>query len=1072
MKHRYLSASARPLLSGLALLLSLGGAAAQQPAATLLRDAEPAASPLAAALHHARALALDPAAARAVLATAPPETRTGAQPLVLNLPLPEGGTQRFAVWQSSVMAPGLATRYPDIQTYAGRGLDDAAATVRLDLTPAGFHAQILSPVTGTTFIEPARRGDTQHYLSFSKHAIKAGAIEQGGCDFQPAAKDAARAAGGGLAPTLPAYNGTTAHIAAGGQLRTYRVAVATTGEYAAFHGGTLPLVLSAIVTSINRVVGVYEKELAVRLVLVGNNDQLVYLNAATDPYTNNSGSTMLGQNQTNVDNLIGTANYDIGHVFSTGGGGVAGYAVVCRNGNKARGVTGSSSPVADAFDIDYVAHEMGHQFSGSHPFNGSTGSCGGGNRSAGAAWEPGSGSTIMGYAGICGAQNLQPNSDAYFHVGNYEEMRAFIVSTPCPVTTATGNAAPVVSIPAARTLPIGTPFRLTASALDVEGDALTYSWEEIDRGSAGSPTAAQTANNNVPLFRSWVPTTSPTRYFPRLSDLVNNTVVIGERLPTVTRRLTFKCTARDQHNGPLGVIGGVGSSDSLKLPVTSTAGPFVVTAPTAAGLTWAGGSTQTVSWDVANTTAAPVSCATVNIRLSTDGGLTYPTFLARGVANSGTATVTTPSVATTTARIMVEAADNYFFDISNADFTISTASPCAPATALTISGISNTGATLSFTTVSGATPYVVTTSPATATQTVTAGPVTLSGLTPGTSYTVQVVSSCGSGSTSAAATVSFTTTAPAPCLAPSELAVSNIALTSATLSFLGTPGGGSYTITTVPATTTQTVTAGPVTLTGLASATTYVVRVTGTCTAGGTFPAAAVSFRTLAPPPANDLCANAATLTCGAAAVTGTTEGATATGDPTATCTTTVDQGGVFYRIVGTGGLITLTTCSATTNFDTKLFVFTGSCGNYTCVTGNDDASGPSCSANSVASTVSFTSTAGTTYLVMVSGWDDEVGTFALSSTCAPLAAKEAATTAFQVWPNPAGTQAAFHVTLPAPTPAGTATLRNVLGQRVAERSFSGTATEVSTAGLAPGTYLLTVQVAGQAPAVRRVVVE
>ncbi|GAB3827113.1 reprolysin-like metallopeptidase [Hymenobacter jeollabukensis] len=1075
MKHRYLSAAARPLLSGLALLLSLGGATAQQRAATtLLRDIEPTASPLAAALQSARSLALDPAAARATLATAPPETRAGAQPLVLSLPLPDGRSQRFAVWQSSVMAPALAARYPEIQTYTGRGLDDAGATLRLDLTPAGFHAQVLSPTEGTVFIEPARRGDTQQYVSFNKRDAKAGATGQGGCDFQlPAAKAASRQAAGGLSTALPAYNGAAAQVAGGGQLRTYRVAVATTGEYATFHGGTVPLTLAAIVTSINRVVGVYEKELAVRLVLVSNTDQLIYLNATTDPYTNNDGSAMLGQNQTTVDNLIGSANYDIGHVFSTGGGGVAGYAVVCKNGNKARGVTGSTSPVADAFDIDYVAHEMGHQFSGSHPFNGNAGSCGGGNRSASTAWEPGSGSSIMAYAGICGtAQNLQPNSDPYFHVGSFEEMRAFIVTTPCAVVSASNNAAPVVSIPAAKTLPISTPFKLTASAQDIDGDALTYSWEEIDRGSAGSPTAAQTANNNVPLFRSWVPTTSPTRYFPRLSNLVNNTVVVGERLPTVTRRLVFKCTARDQHSGPLGVIGGVGSSDSLKLSVTSTAGPFVVTAPTAAGLTWAGGTTQTVTWDVANTTAAPVSCATVNIRLSTDGGLTYPTFLARGVANNGTATVTAPNVATTTARLMVEAADNYFFDISNADFAISTASPCAPATALTVSGISNTGATLSFTTVSGATQYVVTTSPATTTQTVTAGPVTFSALTPGTTYTVQVVSSCGAGSSSAAATVSFTTTAPAPCLAPSELAVSNITLTSATLNFLGTPGGGSYTISTVPATTTQTVTAGPVTLTGLTAATNYVVRVTGTCTAGSTFPTTVVNFRTLSPPPANDLCANAVTLTCGGSAVTGTTEGATITGDPTATCVETVDQGGVFYRIVGTGGLITLTTCSATTNFDTKLFVFTGTCGNYTCVTGNDDASGPSCSANSVASRVSFTSTAGTSYLVMVSGWDDEVGNFALSYTCGPVAAREAAATAFQVWPNPAGAQAAFHVTLPAPAPAATATLRNVLGQQVAERRFSGTAAEVSTAGLAPGTYLLTVQVAGQAPAVRRVVVE
>ena len=1071
LKHYYSFSSARPLLTtGLVLLLAAGSASAQQQAAGLLRDAEPSASPLAAALQSARPLTLDPASARAVLATAPPETRRGAAALVLELPMPDGRNQRFAVWQSSVLEPALAAQFPDVQTYAGRGLDDATATVRLDLTPAGFHAQVLSATGGTSFIEPAQRGDARRYLSFYKRDIRPGAVEAQPCNFLPPAKTAARSAAAPFTPALPGYDGSVAQVAGGGQLRTYRVAISTTGEYSTFHGGTVPLTVAAIVTTLNRVVGVYEKELAVRLVLVAGNAQLIHLDPATDPFTNNSGGTLLGENQTVIDTRIGSANYDIGHVFSTGGGGVAGYAVVCKTGQKARGVTGSSSPVADAFDIDYVAHEMGHQFSGSHPFNGSTGSCGGGNRSAGAAWEPGSGSTIMAYAGICGNQNLQSNSDAFFHVGNYEEMRGFIVTTPCPVLAASGNTAPLVSIPAAKTLPIGTPFQLTASGFDVDGDALTYNWEEIDRGTAGSPTAAQTANNNVPLFRSWVPTVSPTRYFPRLSDLINNTVVIGERLPTVTRRLTFKCVARDQHTGPLGVIGGVTSSDSLKLLVTSTAGPFVVTAPDAANLTWAGGSTQTVTWDVAGTTAAPVSCATVNIRLSTDGGLTYPTYLARGVANNGTATVTTPNVATATARIMVEAADNYFFDISNANFAITTTAPCAPATALTIGSINNTGATLTFTTVSGASQYVVTTVPATTAQTVSGGPVTLSGLTPGTTYSVQVVTSCGPGSSSAAATVSFTTTAPAPCIAPSELAASNITLTSATLNFLG-GSGSSYVVTTVPATTTQTVTGSPVTLGGLTPATTYTVRVVGTC-AGGNAPQATTTFRTLAPAPANDLCANAVALTCGNS-VTGTTEGATATGDPTATCGTSVDQGGVFYYLIGTGAAVQLTTCSAATNFDTKLHVFTGNCGGpYTCITGNDDASGPTCSANSTASTVNFITTLGTRYLVMVSGWDTEVGNFTLRTACAALATKDAAATAFQVWPNPAGSQAAFHVTLPAATAAGTATLRNVLGQRVAERTFSGSSTEVSTAGLTAGTYLLTVQVAGQAPAVRRVVVE
>ncbi|MCC3158296.1 M12 family metallo-peptidase [Hymenobacter sp. 15J16-1T3B] len=775
MIKKYLHTSAYALALGLGLG---GGAQAQQRAAApyFQDDATAARSALGAALRHSRPLTLNAAGLRTALAAAPAETRAGAAPLTLALPLPDGTSGRFAVTETAVMAPALAAQFPQIKTYRGVGLDDPTATVRLDVTPQGFHAQILSETAGTVYIDPATRGDQQHVLSFYRRDMNraaAGAVPV--CQFQPTAAELAASQMRGIA----AGNGQNrVLIATGPTLRTYRLAVAATGEYTAFHGGTVALAQAAIVTTVNRVVGVYEKELAVRLQLVGSNAQIIYTDGGSDPYTNGRADLMIGEAQTNITNVIGTPNFDIGHVFGTNSGGYAGLGVVCNASFKARGVTGSSAPLGDAFDIDYVAHEMGHQFGGNHTFNSASGpNCGTSNGNPGTAFEPGSGSTIMAYAGICAPDNLQPNSDAYFHTGSFQEMAAFIASTACGTSTATGNTAPVVSIPAARTLPIGTPFRLTASATDANGDALTYCWEEMDLGAYATLTTPQAANSNVPLFRSFLPVSSPTRYFPRLADIISNTSSANERLPTVSRTLTFRCTARDQHNGAAGVVGGVNYSANLVLPVTSAAGPFLVTAPNTA-LTWTGSSTQTVTWNVAGTTANGVNCATVNILLSTDGGLTYPTTLASGVANDGSQAVTVPNVATTTARIMVEAADNYFFDISNTNFTI-TAAVCNAPTNLSAGSITQTTASVSFTASGSATSYTVTTTPATSPQTVAGSPVTLTGLTPGTSYTVNIVSNCAGGATSAAASTVFSTTQPATA-APVLLNPANGSLTNNT----------------------------------------------------------------------------------------------------------------------------------------------------------------------------------------------------------------------------------------------------------------------------------------------------
>lgn len=592
---------------------------------------------------------------KSVLRSSPFERseRALTSPFVIELPMPDGSFSKFIVTEYSMMETELSARFPDIKTYNLKGIDDPYATGKLDFTMLGFHGMILTP-NGDVFIDPYSTNETEIYISYKRSDYFSK------IPFECLTPQ-------GISNDNNIINEVTA---TGQQLRTYRLACAATGEYTAYFGGTAAQGQAAIVTAINRVNGVYEKDFSVRMTLVANNINIVYTNSGTDPYTNNDGFAMLSQNQSNLDNVIGSGNYDIGHVFSTGGGGVAGLGVVCIGGSKANGVTGSPSPVGDPFYIDYVAHEMGHQFGGNHSFNSVTSNCGGGNRNGSTAWEPGSGSTIMAYAGICGADDLQPNSDAYFHSGSVSEIVSYTQSgsgNSCPVTTNTGNTPPSVTVPSGGfSIPISTPFTLTGSATDVENPGtLTYCWEEFDVGPAGSPGSP---SGNAPIFRSFSPVTSPSRTFPKLSDLLNNSSTIGEILPTYTRNLQFRLTVRDNNSGGGGINFG-----SLTFSVTSSAGPFLVTSPNT-NVNWNSGVQQTVTWNVANTTASPVSCANVNILLSTDGGNTFPTTLASGTPNDGSQLVTLPGVNTTTARIKVQSVGNIFFDISNVNFQISNTS--------------------------------------------------------------------------------------------------------------------------------------------------------------------------------------------------------------------------------------------------------------------------------------------------------------------------------------------------------------------------------------------------------------
>lgn len=567
-------------------------------------------------------------------------------PVILYLPMPDGTFQRFRIAEYLLLTPSR----PDIKTFNAYGLDDPTATGVLDRTPAGFHGMIIS-ASGTIFIDPYARGNTSTYISYFKKDY--GNFWQKTFNAQEPV---------GISNISGASTPSTGPL-----LRTYQIAVATTAEYTA---GDQANAQAAVTTTINRVRQVYKKELSVDLTLINNLNLIHTSNAGI--YSNpNNGNTTLGENQTRIDAVVGNGNYDIGHVFHrNNGGGIAGLGVLCSNPNKAEGYTSSSVPNGDPFDVDFVSHEIGHQFGANHTYNTNAGNCN--TRNAATAYEPGSGSTIMSYVGICGQnQNLQSNADDVFHIGSINEMVAHLnsvspgVGLGCGVTTASGNNPPTsVNAGADYTIPQNTPFELNGSATDADADALTYSWEEFDVGTVWDATQAgknvlpnTDADAVRPIFRSHAPVTRTNRVFPAMSNILGNTYQnSGESLPTQNRTMQFRLTTRDNK-------GGV-AYDTAQVTVNTGSGPFRVTTPTGTEV-WAPGSQQTITWNVANTTNAPVSCSNVNILMSTDGGLTFPSTVAGNTPNDGTETVTIPGTASINAVIKVQCANNIFFDASS-----------------------------------------------------------------------------------------------------------------------------------------------------------------------------------------------------------------------------------------------------------------------------------------------------------------------------------------------------------------------------------------------------------------------
>jgi chitodextrinase len=636
--------------------------------------------------------------------------------------------------------------------------------------------------------------------------------------------------------------------------RTYRLAMACTIEYAAFHvnaaglsGGTLAqkkaAVLSAMIVTMARVNGVFENDMSLRMNLVANNDLVIFIDS--DSFDNANSGTLINQSQTVIDANIGSANYDIGHTVSTGGGGLAQLQSPC-GASKARGITGQGSPVGDPFDIDYVAHEMGHQWGGNHTQNNAC------NRNAATAVEPGSASTIMGYAGIC-APNVQSNSDAYFHTISITEMIAFVSGTggTCAVAVANGNTAPVSNAGLDYTIPKGTAFILKGTGSDANGDALTYCWEQTNNQTSTQP-PTQTATTG-PNFRSIAPTTSPNRFMPPLASVVAGVLnPTWEVVPTVARTMNFALTVRDNRTPN----GGQTQRDNMILTVANV-GPFLVTSPNTA-VSYVGNTSQTFKWDVSGTTANGINCANVDILLSTNGGLTFPITLLSGTPNDGTQSVTIPNLVGTTNRIMISGSNHIFYDVSNTNFTITAGTPeTTPPTAptLTASGTTQTTTVLSWT---GATDNIAVTGyniyqGATLIGTTVSSPYTVTGLIPSTAYTFTVRAKDADNNLSVPSNaVNITTLAPDTTPpTPPTLTFSGTTSTSTVLSWSGATDNIAVTGYNVYQGVTQigsTTIATTFTVTSLTPSTTYTFTVKAKDAAGNlSVNSNAVSVTTVAP---------------------------------------------------------------------------------------------------------------------------------------------------------------------------------------------------------------------------------
>lgn len=579
----------------------------------------------------------------------------------ITIPNAKGVLEKFQVWESSNFDPELQAKYPEIRAYEGSGLDDKSAKIHFSLSPRGIQTMLFRADKATEFIEQNPDNKEEYVLFSSKDAASKLKL---------------------VCKTIDAVvnnkEGKTAKTASNTKVfKTLRLALSCTGEYTAYFGGTKALALAGMNATLTRVNGVLNKDLALKLVLIANNDAVIYTDASTDPYSNASAGADGAWNQevqTTLTDVIGNNNYDIGHLFgASGGGGNAGcIGCICSNPTtndplaKGSAFTSPSDgrPEGDTFDIDFVIHEFGHQLGANHTFSYDSG------ERTSVNVEPGSGSTIMGYAGVTGDYDIQNNSDDYFAYASIWQIQNTLAGKSCPVSTSLTNNPPVINAGIDYTIPISTPFILKGTGSDPEGDVVTYTWEEYDNAvtTSGANSIAYPTKPDGPLFRSFAPTSSAVRYMPSFDSVLQNKLTTTwESVSSIARTLNFTLTGRD--NAALGTAQT--NTDTMVVNVVSTAGPFAITSHSTDDVSWQQGSSQTITWSVNNTNNLQGS-SLVNIKLSTDGGLTFPTTLAANTQNDGSEVIVLPASvpSSTNCRLLIEPTENIYYALNSKAFAI------------------------------------------------------------------------------------------------------------------------------------------------------------------------------------------------------------------------------------------------------------------------------------------------------------------------------------------------------------------------------------------------------------------